>query len=57
MREEQRYTQIMQGCMDIEIAIDERERNLGKIAEETDTNNHRVMREQRHQKDQKDDIR
>ena len=47
----------MQGCMDIEIVINERERNLGKIAEETDTNNHRVMREQRHQKDQKDDIR
>ncbi len=47
----------MQGCMDIEIAINERERNLGKIAEETDTNNHRIMREQRHQKDQKDDIR
>ena len=31
--------------MDIEIAISERERVLAKIAEETDINNHRVLRE------------
>ena len=37
--------------MDIEITISERERALAKIAEETETNNHRVMREQRHQKE------
>jgi hypothetical protein len=41
----------MQACMDIEIDISERERALAKIAEETDINNHRVMREQRHQKE------
>ena len=37
--------------MDIEIDISEKERALAKIAEETDINNHRVMREQRHQKE------
>ena len=45
IKEEHRYSQIMQGCMDIEIAISERERVLAKIAEETDINNHRVLRE------------
>ena len=44
----------MQGCMNLEIAISEKERALAKIAEETDTNNHRVMREQKHQKESKD---
>jgi hypothetical protein len=41
----------MQACLDIEIDISEKERALAKIAEETDINNHRVMREQRHQKE------
>lgn len=47
----------MQGCMDLEIAISEKERALAKIVEDTDINNHRVMREQRHQKESKDQIR
>ena len=37
--------------------ISENMKDIAKIAEETDINNHRVMREQRHQKESKDQIR
>lgn len=43
--------------MDVEIEISERERVLARVAEETDTNNHRVRREQRHQKETKEEMR
>jgi hypothetical protein len=41
--------------MDMEIIIAEKERVLARQAEEIETNNHRLVREQRHQRELKDE--
>jgi chromosome segregation ATPase len=52
-KEEQRYQLITQTIMDTELQINEKERLLTKRAEEMDAANHRVMREQKNQREQK----
>ena len=55
-REEQRYQLLFQSIIDTEAQISEKERQLTRKAEEMDLSNHRVMREQKNQREKRERI-